>query len=58
MEEFREKFHEQENEMHLLRDFVEQRFKGIESLSFQYQERLFDRLTALEQMIMKQANMK
>ena len=58
MEEFREKFHEQENEMHLLKDFVEQRFKGIESLSCQYQERLLDRLTALEQMIMKQANMK
>ena len=55
MEEFREKFHEQENEMHLLKDFVEQRFKGIENLSLQYQERLFDRLTALEQMIMDKA---
>lgn len=58
MEEFREKFHEQENEMHLLKDFVEQRFKGIENLSLQYQERLFDRLTVLEQMIMDNAKMK
>ena len=44
--------------MHLLKEFVVQGFKRIENSFLQYQEKFFDRLTALEQMIMKQATVK
>ena len=40
MEEIKEKLHEQANEIHLLKEIIEQGCKGIQNLSLRYQEKL------------------
>ena len=45
MKEIKEKLHEQENEMHLLKELVVKGFKGIENLPF-HSEKVSDSSTA------------
>ena len=42
MEEIKEKLHEQENEIRLLKELIVKGFKGIENLSFQSQKKFAD----------------